>query len=90
MSCPTCDHTMQRLGCQLDECRGTFWCPRCGTLLVKSGIISTAEDETAAPDLVRRCKEFEARIDPGEQAGIAWKRIGISESINLPGSRGPQ
>ena len=26
MSCPTCDHRMQSVT------KGTFWCPRCGTL----------------------------------------------------------
>lgn len=33
MSCPTCDHTMQGVG------ENWFWCPRCGTLKERQGVI---------------------------------------------------
>lgn len=36
MSCPTCDHTMQNLGVK-DAAGSIFWCPRCGTLKMRSG-----------------------------------------------------
>ena len=46
MSCPTCDHTMQRL----DE---WFWCPRCGT------VKKTQDDySTEAPKIVRRVVQY--------------------------------
>jgi len=34
MSCPTCDHTMEKVGDMATPYDGVplFWCPRCGTL----------------------------------------------------------
>ncbi len=88
MACPTCDHTMQRLGCQL-SCRGTFWCPRCGTLLVKRD--SPLVDETvAAPALVERCREFENLLNRETWEGDGdppWVKLGINEAIHKPEDR---
>ena len=47
MACPTCNHTMRRLGVEMvrkpgcknatiEKCRA-FWCPRCGTLSELTG-----------------------------------------------------
>ena len=34
MACPTCDHTMQKVGvmCEPYTAVGLFWCNRCGTV----------------------------------------------------------
>jgi hypothetical protein len=86
MSCPTCDHTMERVAMDVFR-RGCFWCPRCGT------VWTTSCDETGAwvnrdepPALVDRCRRFE------KIRGIAylineWITAGIAEAINKPEDR---
>lgn len=75
MSCPTCDHTMQKV------VYGIFWCPRCGTLMQEGG---TAE----MPGLVERCRELAAENTHSSAfPWPAWRRLGIAEAINLPENR---
>ena len=95
MSCPTCDHTMQRLPLHI------FWCPRCGTL-------KTPGEREEAPKLVERCREFAIVIYPIAPANFMsnlnsvqtafaeaviqsiyarWAQMGIAESINVPSER---
>ncbi len=78
MSCPTCSHTVHRLGCQFSGdpavCKGTFWCPRCGTI--------TTDGSVSIPALVDRCRAFEH--DP---APHRWRGLGIKESIRPEGER---
>lgn len=80
MSCPTCDHTMQRV------VEGVFWCPRCGTLKqpVTSNVLGIhAYDSFVQPLLIERCRTF------GDSLGPAWSQLwitqGIQESIFPPG-----
>jgi hypothetical protein len=81
MACPTCSHTMTRLGCQFQGdktvCIGTFWCPRCGTLSTEGAI--------TAPALVGRVRTFRDGAYNGQ--GLfpcdkrLWHTLGIGESI---------
>lgn len=79
MSCPTCDHTMQRLNCGCETSRRWFWCPRCGT-------VKQDESDADAPALVDRCRKMQA-LNVGLTFRVDWKRLGIAESINLPKNR---
>jgi hypothetical protein len=84
MSCPTCNHTMEKIGTILETDRPLFQCPRCGTL--KHGLIDPI---IYTPDLVERCRQFEKQtvLDIPGVIGRDWRCIGIAESINLPGDR---
>jgi hypothetical protein len=78
MDCPTCSHTMENI--EHLECRFQ-WCPRCGTLNIP-GLF----EPTTVPKLVARCRAFEKCITlEGEL--IIWTKLGIRESINVPGDR---
>lgn len=79
---------MQRLGCQYSECRGTFWCPRCGSLLIKFDAPAGGED-VARPALVERCREFEDKSIAVDSATYYedWRQMGLAEAIRLPGER---
>lgn len=85
MPCPTCDHTLSRLFG--DDGGGLSWwlCPRCGTTIRRP---EGQPDSVYVPKLVDRCREMEVMFvrDDGELAR-AWRRIGVAESINLPGNR---
>ena len=82
MSCKTCDHTMVCLG-QIQDGDRYFWCPRCGSLKrVVPADVGGGED-TDAPRLVDRCREFEAWCPQGDK----WVTMGIAESIHVPGER---
>lgn len=48
MACPTCDHTMQRVGGG-DESPIVFWCPRCGTLKTVGVSLRGSSNETIEP-----------------------------------------
>lgn len=89
MPCPTCDHTLQAVTADVPAVGGrpVFWCPRCGTLC--------HGNDCEAPKLVERCREWEVAlwgclaeipISP-EVLKEQWHRVGIAESINLPGNR---
>lgn len=82
MACPTCSHTMTPLGCRVTD-RTMHHCCRCGTQRLCDG-------EFVVPDLVRRCREFEAaahRYETCRAAFDAWVRLGIAEAINKPENR---
>jgi len=87
MACPNCDHTMQQVyGPMIEAGNRVFWCPRCGTIKDADG--------KSTPMLVSRVVEFYATIDDGDPEDrephriIAdLKRLGIIESITLPGQR---
>lgn len=96
MSCPTCNHAMHILGSN-DSFR-RHWCPRCGTLVNVFFSVNAAPDEGSAdttsvdvPKLVERCRDYQivaiADDDPEGFFATEWKRLGIAESINLPGDR---
>lgn len=72
MACPTCEHTMQTL------LQPLCWCPRCGTITIN-------QLTTGVPILVERCRIFQSQLGPSFRG--FWDRLGISESINLPGKR---
>jgi hypothetical protein len=83
MSCPTCDHTMQRLN---EHWPAYYYCPRCGTLrTVQIGLLSP--DDVAVPKLVTRCQEFQrdfikrAASLSWDRFVNAWHHLGIQESI---------
>jgi hypothetical protein len=70
MSCPTCTHTMQTVA------KETFWCPRCGTLKLRSGL-----DTDHTPRLVVRCQRFAETLGPRWLE--LWRTMGIEESVGL-------
>ena len=80
MACPTCDHTMKKISKPFSDPLSVFWCPRCGTI---SGGFNTE-----VPNLVERARAFENGLGTDEASGASnWIRLGIGESINLPGER---
>lgn len=88
MSCPTCDHTMSRLGCQYSECAGSWACPRCGTLKIGH---EDGRFDIITPDLVARCRGFvdnlTASWSPTEEVMERLRKLGVLESINRPEDR---
>jgi len=76
-ACPNCDHAMQHV----TTTNRVFWCPRCGTL--------KEMDEVCTPGLIDRVIAFCETLDdkePEDREIIAtMKRLGIHESITLPG-----
>lgn len=73
---------MQRLGCQ-QSCRGTYWCPRCGSLVIKHDPPLGGES-VISPLLVEQCRGLQSCLIEAEQLdGIeVLKLLGITESIN--------
>ncbi len=68
MSCPTCDHTMQRVG------QGVFWCPRCGTLRTVLSLPAAIRNDDAAPRLVDSMRDLIGLVQEAadtEQTGCA-------------------
>lgn len=83
MACPTCDHTMENVGCMHDPYHDVplFWCPRCGTL--KANIVN---GENEVPKLVGRVIEFGSTLTDQDGRVIAnFERCGIRESVTLYG-----
>lgn len=80
MPCPTCDHTMSRLGCQYSECQGSWACPRCGTLKIGH---DDGHVDVIVPSLVERCRQFEQYV----RDDTFWHQLGVAESINTPENR---
>jgi hypothetical protein len=77
--CPTCDRDMLVLGCRVTELP-LHWCSICGTIL-------PCEDSgPVVPDLVRRCRDYEA-TQIGGTDGTFWEGMGIAEAINKPEDR---
>ena len=85
MACPTCDHTMQKIGSQSDAPGGSsgmvyagksvYWCPRCGTVKDGEGITQQA------PMLVYRVRQL---LDQTTNDDLAWS-LSVTESIWKPG-----
>ena len=92
MACPTCDHTLECFG--IDRGTQLFHCGRCGTVVE---IEADGAHHPHGPKLVERCREFRAARHPSFKAEVGifgdpvlaaeWYRLGIAESINLPGDR---
>ena len=84
MACPTCDHTMSHLGETVDGPyrRVFWWCPRCGTIRTDS---AGAFDDV--PKLVNSCREFAANMKDYHATMLEYRRVGITESINVPAER---
>jgi hypothetical protein len=57
-------------------------CERCGTLRVERTDVWA---DTYVPKLVGRCRVFAATLGPSW--GHLWVKLGIAESVNLPGRR---
>lgn len=79
MACPTCDHTMKKVGVMCDPYTdvGLFWCNRCGTL--KANAVN-GEDEV--PKLVKRVIEFASTLTDQDQRVIDnFERCGVRESV---------
>lgn len=71
MSCPTCSHTMQNIGCSSTMFQARhFWCPRCGTLKVDNDGIMP--DAVEAPKLVGHVRKAES-YPVGD--GMDWTRV---------------
>ena len=88
MSCPTCDHTMERL-CDWSPCDGSiFLCPRCGTVKMEDGD-RPAESKVYVPKLVERCRKFEIQEIVGcvSREVDKWHSLGIAESLHKPEDR---
>lgn len=81
MACPTCDSTMQAIGCRVTD-KNFFWCPRCNTIRTCEG------EEAIAPALVNFCRSFEKTIG-GVCAEHAhqFNAAGIRDAINVPANR---
>lgn len=79
MSCPTCEHTMQRLNTGDDQ---LYWCPRCGTLREKRGTFVNDEP----PMLPARVRDMLSRVAVFEVTKVAH-RTGVTESCMLPNER---
>jgi len=88
VACPTCDHTMQRIGNADHDQNGIYWCPRCGSIQELKGILVATVVDQAVPNLVERCRKYEAELDtPMGRTRANWYRLGIRESINTPENR---
>lgn len=79
MSCPTCDHTLHKVGVMPEPYTGVplFWCPRCGTL--KANVVQ--DDDV--PQLVGRVIEFGGLLTEPRHDDLiaAFERLGVRESI---------
>lgn len=78
MTCPTCDHTMEKIdanegGPQL------FWCPRCGTLSKHHDVLAFMDD-VSVPLLVERCQRFPVKELPVDYFTL-WHSLGIEECL---------
>lgn len=80
MACPNCDHTMQQVsGPMIEAGNRVFWCPRCGTIKDIDG--------KSTPKLVGRIVEFMSIFKEEDLTSERARRLGIIESITLPGQR---
>ncbi len=81
--CSNCGHTFVLM--HQGQLTTIFHCPRCGTLLIQH---RSGEVRTDTPELVERCRKFEATFPPGNPPSVSysaeWNRLGIDECINLP------
>lgn len=82
MSCPTCGHTLQRVGA--DGSSAVFWCPRCGTIRAVHGSRLFVDDE--APALVGRVRRYMAEVGAGGP-GTLFRTLGLDESVYTPEAR---
>ncbi len=82
MSCPNCDHTMERINA-VGSSSSWYWCPRCGTIREERTDYTT---DVSTPKLVERCRVFEKLLGRSDYTK-EWHHIGIDESINLPENR---
>ena len=98
MKCPTCDHTLATL---VAESSQVMMCNRCGTVL--SAYFSDPVDappKVHRPELVDRARKFAEFLATGVTSGRpdvrshtavlidAWRRLGMSESIQQPEPKG--
>jgi hypothetical protein len=86
MACPTCSHTMHRIGAPDQMSGPVWWCPRCGTI---KSTDPGGFDSVEAPKLVKRCRQLLDGVLPGETVEIdagTLHRLGIAECIDRPDS----
>lgn len=82
---------MQSLGGAEQSGIRLWWCHRCGTLKSARG----THEETEAPKLVKRCREFERLMGDHCTARdyvflkAFWNSLYLAESINVPADRRP-
>ena len=81
MSCPTCDHTMQRVDTTDGEEFRRYWCPRCGTLKHENSH-EYGFDSDQAPFLVERVRTLLGSVNRNVAS-----RLGVTESVYLPDQR---
>ena len=98
MPCPTCDHTMARIGG--DGLFSLFLCERCGTVR-RIHSVTNDDEGVYVPELVERCRTFGLQLGAGTILGSQyaskplkelWHRLGIAESIkpeDRPGGTKP-
>ena len=85
MNCPTCSASMRSI--VFSPPQGTWRCSRCGTLKCISQGRDGLQEESEAPELVSRCRQFKQMAFPGAPDWIIsiWTRCGINKAIFPPG-----
>ena len=80
MSCPTCDHTVQRIGSMEPPYHRVplFWCPRCGT--VKGNVVGLGH----VPQLVGSVIEFASGLTEDDEEIIERFEDSPSQSAARP------
>lgn len=76
MSCPTCDHTMQKLSAE----EPTYWCPRCGTLKTIQCHLEDGFVNLDTPKLVTRTRDLLKTFAKGSAAANNAWHLGVVES----------
>ena len=83
MACPTCDHTMQKLG---ETEHPTWWCPRCGTLKGERHVMGKTHVVVEAPKLVERGRSLVRSVtDRGLLSYL--HALGVLEALFPPTER---
>lgn len=78
MACPTCDHTMAKIGIMAPhDDSAIYWCERCGTIKAWFGYA-----RKMVPSLVERCDSLHKKLRAGEDPMVAMQQCSIKESIS--------
>lgn len=93
MPCPSCSHTMHKLGGD-GHTKGWYWCPRCGTVRSREHIPPNAPTEhDDVPLLAQRVRTLIDLVSNRSELldSAIWLRrlhtMGILEACLLPESR---
>lgn len=88
MSCPTCDHTMQKIGVGIGK--DIYWCPRCGTLKTLIHRMERDYNTHEVPKAVKCIRSFIKMISnspEGRYLKGQTELSGVLESTNTPVER---